>query len=187
VFDVAVYPISLLTAWFGPVRQVIAGGGVLLPDRTTKDGRPFQVATEDWTAAVLDFKGGLRVRLTANFYVLNPSQSQATLDFHGDGGSINTEWYAATARVRLCVNGGSYRRIPPVRQCTGTGAWFVDWAAGVMGLWRGLRTGQPHPTTGAHAAHVVEIMEAVHRSAREGRALQLAGDFPAPEPQSWAK
>lgn len=187
VFDVAVYPISLLTAWFGPVRQVTAGGGVLLPDRTTKDGKPFHITTEDWTAAVLDFKSGLRVRLTANFYVLNASQSQATLDFHGDAGSINTEWYAATAKVRLCANGGSYRRIPPVRQCAGTGAWFVDWAAGVVGLWRGLRTGRPHPTTGAHAAHVVEIMEAVHRSAREGRALPLTGDFPAPEPQAWAK
>ncbi len=187
VFDVAVYPISLLTAWFGPVRQVIAGGGVLMPDRTTKDGKPFHITTEDWTAAVLDFKSGLRVRLTANFYVLNATQNQATLDFHGDDGSINTEWYAATARVRLCPNGGSYRRIPPLRQCAGTGPWFVDWAAGVVGLWRGLRTGQPHPTTGAHAAHVVEIMEAVHRSAREGRALSLGGDFPAPEPQSWAR
>jgi hypothetical protein len=63
----------------------------------------------------------------------------------------------------------------------------VDWAAGVVALWRGLRTNQPHPTGGAHAAHVVEIMEAVHRSAREGRAIQLAGDFPAPAPQPWAK
>ncbi len=187
VFDVAVYPISLLTAWFGPVRQVIAGGGVLMPDRTTKEGKPFHITTEDWLTAVLDFKSGLRVRLGANFYVMNATQSQATLDFHGDTGSINTQWYAATAPVRWCANGTPYRRIPPVKQAAGTGAWFVDWAAGVVGLWRGLRTGQPHPTTGAHAAHVVEIMEAVHRSAREGRALQLVGDFPAPGPQPWAK
>lgn len=187
VFDVAVYPISLLTAWFGPVRQVSAGGGVLMPDRTTKDGKPFHITTEDWTSAVLDFKSGLRVRLTANFYVMNASQNQATLDFHGDTGSINTQWYTATAPVRLCTNGGSYRRVPPVKQAAGTGQWFVDWAAGVMGLWRALRTNTPHPTTGAHAAHVVEIMEAVHRSAREGKALQLVAGFPAPEPQPWAK
>jgi len=43
------------------------------------------------------------------------------------------------------------------------------------------------PDRGAQAAHVVEIMEAVHRSAREGRAIQLAGDFPLPEPQPWAR
>ncbi|MBM4086421.1 MAG: Gfo/Idh/MocA family oxidoreductase, partial [Planctomycetes bacterium] len=37
VFDVAVYPLTLLTAWFGPVRRVAAGGKVVMPDRTTKD------------------------------------------------------------------------------------------------------------------------------------------------------
>ena len=118
---------------------------------------------------------------------MNPSQWQATLDLHGDTGSINTEWFAATAAVRHCPNGGSYRPVPPVRSSTGIGRWYVDWAAGVVGLWRGLRTGAPHPTGGAHAAHVVEIMEAIHRSIREGRAVQLTSAFPAPEPLSWAK
>ena len=186
VFDVGVYPLALLTAWFGPVVKVTAGGGVLLPDRTTKDGKPFKLTTDDWTVAVLEFAGGLQARLTANMYVMNPSQWQATLDFHGDTGSINTEWFAATAAVRLCANGGSYRRVLPVRPALGSGRWYVDWAAGVVGLWRGLRTNQPHPTGGAHAAHVVEIMEAVHRSIREGRAIQLASTFPPPEPLAWA-
>jgi predicted dehydrogenase/sugar phosphate isomerase/epimerase len=187
VFDVAVYPISLLTAWFGPVKKVTAGGGVLLPERVAKDGRPFRITTEDWTAAVLEFASGLQTRLTANFYVMNPSQWQATLDFHGDTGSISTEWYAAAAPVRLCRNGGRYQRIPLVREPAGTGRWYVDWAAGVVGLWRGLRFNQPHPTTGAHAAHVVEVMESVHRSLREGRAIYLSSDFHPPEPQPWAR
>jgi predicted dehydrogenase/sugar phosphate isomerase/epimerase len=186
VFDVAVYPISLLTAWFGPVVKVTAGGGVLLPDRTTKDGKPFRIATEDWTVSVLEFAGGLQARLTANMYVMNPSQWQATLDLHGDAGSINTEWFAATAAVRHCPNGGSYRRLPPVRPPEGAGRWYVDWSAGVVGLWQGLRTNQAHPTTGEHAAHVVEVMESVHRSIRESRAIQLTSTFAPPKPQIWA-
>ena len=186
VFDVAVYPLSLLTAWFGPVKKVTAGGGLLLPGRVTKDGKPFTITTEDWLGAVLEFASGLQCRLTANMYVMNPSQWQATLDLHGDTGSINTEWFAATAPVRFCANGGTYRRLPPVRPSAGTGRWYVDWAAGVVGLWHGLRTGQPHPTGGAHAAHVVEIMEAVHTSAREGRAVLLVSNFPAAVPQPWA-
>lgn len=187
VFDVAVYPISLLTAWFGPVKKVTAGGGLLLPDRVAKDGKPFRIATEDWTASVLEFASGMQARLTANFYVMNASQWQATLDFHGDAGSINTEWFASTAAVRHCANGGSYRRVPPLRESAGTGRWYVDWAAGVVGLARGLRAKQPHPTTGAHAAHVVEVMEAVHRALREGRAIHLTSDFHLPEPQHWAR
>jgi len=187
VFDVAVYSLSLLTAWFGPVRKVTAGGGVLLPDRQTRDGKPFRITTEDWVGAVLEFACGLQVRLTANMYVLNPTQWQATLDFHGDAGSINTEWFAATAPVRLCVNGGAYRRVPPVKPSAGAGRWYVDWAAGVVGLWRGLRTGQPHPTGGAHAAHVVEVMEAVHTAIRAGQAVPVTSSFPPPPSQDWAK
>lgn len=186
-FDVAVYPISLLTAWFGPVKSLIAGGGILMPDRVTRDGKPFQLQTEDWASAVLEFDGGLRARLTANFYVLNPTQNNATLDIHGDEGSLATQWYTATAPVRWCPNNGTYRRLPLVRQPAGTGQWFVDWAAGVMGLWRGLRTNTAHPTSGAQAAHVVEIMEAVHHSAREGKALRLQSTFAPPAPQPWAK
>ncbi len=187
VFDVAVYPISLLTAWFGPVAKVTAGGALLLPQRWGTDGRPFPITTEDWTAAILQFANGLQVRLTANFYVMNATQWQATLDIHGDAGSINTEWYSATAPVRLCLNGGGYRRIPPLRQPLGTGRWFVDWSSGVIGLWQGLRSKEPHPTTGAHAAHVVEVMEAVHRALREGRTIHLTSDFHPPSPAPWAK
>jgi predicted dehydrogenase/sugar phosphate isomerase/epimerase len=187
VFDVAVYPLSLLTAWFGPVRKVMAGGALLLPDRWTKDGRPFSITTEDWTASILEFANGMQARLTANFYVLNPTQWQATLDFHGDNGSISTEWFAATAPVKLCVNGGKYQRIPPVRAPMGAGRWYVNWASGVVELWRSLRAKEPHPTSGAHAAHVVEVMEAVHRSIKEGRAITLTSSFPAPAPLDWAK
>ncbi|HEY8993640.1 MAG TPA: Gfo/Idh/MocA family oxidoreductase [Lacunisphaera sp.] len=187
VFDVGVYPISLLTAWFGPVRKVTAGGALLLPERWGKDGRPFYIKTEDWAVAVLEFASGLQARLTANFYVMNASQWQATLDLHGDAGSINTEWYTATAPVRLCANGGKYQRMPLLREPVGTGRWYVDWAAGLVELWRGLRSKTPHPTSGAHAAHVVEVMEAVHTAMREGRAVALTSTFPPPQPMDWAK
>jgi predicted dehydrogenase/sugar phosphate isomerase/epimerase len=187
VFDVAVYPISLLTAWFGPVRKVTAGGALLMPDRWTKDGRPFSITTEDWTVSLLEFASGFQARLTASFYVMNSSQWQATLDLHGDEGSINTEWFTATAPVRLCVNGDRYRRVPHLREPAGTGRWHVDWASGVVGLWRGLRAKEAHPTSGAHAAHVVEVMESVHIAMREGRAVTLASSFPAPSPMDWAR
>jgi predicted dehydrogenase/sugar phosphate isomerase/epimerase len=187
VFDVGVYPLSLLTAWFGPVRKVTASGGMVLPQRQTKEGVPFTVPTEDFVVATLEFRNGLRARLTANFYVGEPARNRAGLEVHGDAGSVSTGWFAATARVRFGQRGGRYRPVPLVRPPAGAGEWWCDWSAGVVGLWRGLRMGEPHPTTGAHAAHVVEIMEAVHRSLRDGRALSLTGAFPAPSPQPWAK
>lgn len=187
VYDVGVYPLTLLTAWFGPVKQVTAGGGIVLPDRTTKDGQPFTTRTEDWIVAVLEFTGGMRARLTANFYVGDPAENRAGLEIHGDTGSVSTAWFAATAPVRIGATGEKYQRVPPVRPPAGEGEWWCDWGAGVVGLWRGLRTGGMHPTTGAHAAHVVDVMECVHRSIREKRAVELSSSFPAPEPLAWAR
>ena len=187
VCDVGVYPLALLTSWFGRVKRVTTGGGIILPERRTKDGQAFTLQTEDWLVSVLEFDGGLRARLTANFYVGEPAENRAGLEIHGDAGSVSTAWFSAAAPVRLGNVGGKYRRVLPVRPPAGSGEWYVDWSAGVVELWRGLRTGRPHPTGGAQAAHVVEIMDAVHRSSRERRAIDLVGEFPAPEPLGWAK
>ncbi len=187
VFDVGVYPLALLTSWFGSVTRVTTGGGIIVPERRTKDGKAFTLKTEDWLVSVLEFASGMRVRLTANFYVGEPAENRAGLDIHGDTGSISTAWFSAAAPVRLGKVGEKYRRVLPVRPAAGFGEWYCDWSAGVVGLWRGLRTGAPHPTGGAQAAHVVEIMEAVHRSAREGCAISLTGKFPPPEPLPWAR
>jgi len=187
VFDVGVYPLSLLTAWFGPVRSVTASGTVILPERTTKDGKPFTLTTEDWLVAVLEFANGLHARLTANFYVGDPAENRAGLEIHGDAGSLATAWFASTAAVKLGAVGGQYRRVRPVRIPAGEGEWWCDWAAGVVGLSRGLRTNTPHPTTGEQAAHVVEVMESIHRSARERRAIDLKSTFVPPAPLEWAR
>lgn len=187
VFDVGVYPLSLLTAWFGPVARVTAGGGVVLPERRTKDGGEFTLTTEDWTVAVLEFRSGMRARLTANFYVGLPCDNLAGLEVHGDAGSLATTWYAATAPVRFGPFGGRYQRVWPVREPVGRDEWWVDWGAGLLELWRALRNGTPHPTTGAQAAHVVEVIELIHRSIRERRALDPVSSFAPPEPLAWAR
>ena len=187
VADVGVYPISMLTAWFGPVARVIAGGGVVMPERTLKDGKTIKLTTEDWTVAVLEFANGLRTRLTANFYVGEPAENRAALEVHGDRGSISTAWFSAASPVRLGNFGGEYHRVPPVRPPAGYGEWYCDWSAGVFELWRALRTGQPHPTGGAHAAHVVDVIASVHQSIREKRTVEIKSTFPAPQPLAWAK
>lgn len=183
VADVGVYPLALLTAWFGPVRRVVAGGGLLLAERQTRDGRPFRPGSEDWVVAVLEFAGGLRARLTADFYVGDPAEQRAALEVHGDVGSVATEWFAATAPVRFGRFGETFRRVPLLRPALE----FCDWSAGVYELWRALRADRPHPTGGAHAAHVVEIIEAVQRAVRTGGAVALTSDFPVPEPLEWAR
>ena len=169
------------------LRKKGAASAAKKADRTTKEGKPFKITTENWTVAVLDFAGGLRARLTADFYVGEPAENRAGLEIHGDAGSVATGWHAATNPVRFGRFGDKYRRVPLVRPPAMQGDWYCDWSAGVFELWRALRSGQPHPTGGAHAAHVVEVMQSVHRSVREGRAVELTSTFPAPVPLEWAK
>jgi len=45
--DVGVYPLTILTAMFGPARRVSAFGRIVLPDRVTLDGTPFTVGAPE--------------------------------------------------------------------------------------------------------------------------------------------
>lgn len=72
VGDVAVYPLTLLTAWFGAVRKVLASAHLVHPDRVTKESRPFSITTPEFQVIVLTFASGLVARVTASFTVASP-------------------------------------------------------------------------------------------------------------------
>lgn len=162
VFDVAVYPLTLLTAWFGPVTEVISDGGVLYHNRHAKDGTPFEVASPDWTATVLRFQNGPVVRLTASFYV-GPGTTQAGLEVHGDTGTVRLDrWDVFNSPLYLHstdTNNQTWKLVPDSYPAEG-----IEFARGLSDLAQAMRSGRPHLTTGAHAAHIVEVMEAILHS-----------------------
>src|SRR5215210_5959430 len=87
LFDVGVYPLTILAAFFGPARRVTAWGGRLLPSRATVDGASFEAGAPDCIVAVLELESGPVARLTANFYVQHEDK-QHGMQFHGDRGSV---------------------------------------------------------------------------------------------------
>jgi predicted dehydrogenase len=174
VFDVAVYPLTLLTAWFGPVTEVIADGGILYENRHTNDGTPFKVTSPDWAATILRFANGPLVRLTASFYV-GPGSTQTGLEIHGDAGAIRLDrWDVFNSPLYLhnAATGNETWRIAPDRHP----AEGIEFARGLSDLAHALRENRPHLTTGAHAAHIVEVMEAILESTR----LRQTVSVPAP-------
>jgi hypothetical protein len=50
-----------------------------------------------------------------------------------------------------------------------------------------MLAGRPQPSTGAQAAHIVEILEAIDTSMRQGGAVAVASNFTAPSPMAWAE
>jgi predicted dehydrogenase len=182
LFDVGVYPLMLMTAIFGPVRQVSSFGRVVYPDRVTKHGQPFHISTPDFAVTMLDFAGGLVARLTSNFYVHNQN-SQRGSEFHGDLGSLTlSSWQDFNGEVRFAEFGKPLTEVPLVREAPAG----VPWGINVAELADALREGRPHRATGEHAAHVVEILGAAAESMRSHGPVQLTSSFTPPAPMEWA-
>jgi predicted dehydrogenase len=173
--DVGVYPLTILTAMFGPARRVTAFGKVLFPDRVTTAGESFSPGAPDFGVAVVELESGTVVRLTANFYVGRHSK-QSGIELHGDTGSLFlSSWQEFDAAVELAPWGGSYERVAVANPFRGT-----DWGRALGELSDAIVSGRPHRATGAHAAHIVEILDAIATSAREGRAADVTSSFPLP-------
>jgi len=178
-FDVAVYPLTLVTSILGPAATVRAAADTLLPERRTLDGEPFVAGAPDFSTAVLTLRDGTLVRLTASFYVPLASR-QRGVEFHGDDGSLHLDsalWFDAA--VALCEPGdGEYAPVAPdVPRRT-----RLDYARGLAAFARAIRGGGPHHGSGAQAAHAVEIIEAIHASAKTKEEIVLTSSFPLPDP-----
>lgn len=182
LFDVGVYPLTILTTIFGPARRAVAYGAVLHPDRVTKQGVPFHIATPDWVVAALELADGTRVRLTTNFYV-GQNTKQKGIEFHGDEGSLFLEsWQSFNAPVEFAPYGKPYQPLPYAKEpYRGT-----EWGRAVVELADAIAEDRPQRATGAQAAHVVEILCAVDASLRGGGPVEIRSSFPPPAPMPWA-
>ena len=56
----------------------------------------------------------------------------------------------------------------------------VDWGRALGELADAIAEERPHRASGAHAAHVVEILDAVETSLREGTTVEVTSSFIAP-------
>lgn len=183
LFDVGVYPLTLVTTFFGPARRVTAYGKVLYPDRVTKEGVSFHISTPDWAVAAVELANGAVVRLTTNFYVGHHGK-QKGLEFHGDSGSL---WIGSFqdfhAPVEFAPFGKSYEPLPYVREPF----QGIEWGRAVVEVYDALVAERPQRATGAQAAHVVEICNAIVTSYEQGRPVDVHSDFPAPWPMDWGQ
>jgi predicted dehydrogenase len=183
LYDVGVYPLTLVTTFFGPARRVTAYGTVLHPDRVTKEGKEFHISTPDWVVAAVELENGPVVRLTTNFYVGHHGK-QKGLEFHGDIGSL---WIGSFqdfhAPVEFALFGKPYEPLPYVREPF----QGVEWGRSVAEIHEAIEQGRPQRATGAHAAHVVEICGAIVESYQSGGPVDVSSNFPPPWPMDWGQ
>jgi predicted dehydrogenase len=181
-FDVGVYPLTLLTTFFGPAQWVQAHGQVLYPDRITKEQRPFHIDTPDCMLAIVGLAGGQIVRLSVNFYVR--ITKQVGIEFQGDAGAMHLgSWQGFHGELSYGKFGEALTPVTPVRPpFQGT-----EWGRGIRDLAAAIRENRPHRATGAQAAHVVDILAAgMESSRRQGQRITISSTFPQPAPLEWA-
>ncbi|MCC6614924.1 MAG: Gfo/Idh/MocA family oxidoreductase [Anaerolineae bacterium] len=184
LFDVGVYPLTILTSIFGPVKRVVSYGKVLHADRVTKEGIPFHINTPDFAVSMLETESGTIVRLTTDFYVSNQTSRQTGIEFHGDAGSLFLEsWHNFTCKVQYAEFGQPFEDVPLLRQPT---AERVPWGRGVHELVTALVENRPHRFSGEQAAHVTDILTAAARSMTDNQPVELTSRFTPPLPLSWA-
>ncbi|GCE11864.1 Gfo/Idh/MocA family protein [Tengunoibacter tsumagoiensis] len=183
LFDVGVYPLTILTTIFGPARRVTGFGKVLFPDRVTKEGIPFHIETPDFLTAAIEFANGSVVRLTTNFYVGHHNK-QKGIEFHGDRGSLYlNDWQNFNGTVSFTEFGKEYQPVPLVKE----GYPGTEWSRGVLDMADAINDNQPQRITGAQAAHVVDIICAINSSWQEGHPVTITSEFAPPAPMSWAQ
>ena len=181
LFDVGVYPLTLLTTMFGPARRVTAYATVLYPDRLAKDGTPFHIDTPDFNVAAIELADGTVARLTCNFYVRGGKQRG--LEFHGDLGSLHLGCFQEfSAPVEFARYGESYAPVPYVREPHRG----IEWGRALTEMADAMAAERPQRATGAQAAHVVEILCGITASCERGGPVEIESEFAPPAPMEWA-
>jgi predicted dehydrogenase len=179
--DVGIYPLTIVTAMFGPVRRVTAYATTVQPVRTRKDGRTFELTVPDFWVAALEHESGVLTRLTATFWV-RPGR-QRGLEFHGEDAALwMPTWAESNSRLQRTTNGEDYDDVPLLREPYGG----IDWAAALLDLAAAIEEDRPHRMGAEHAAHVVDVLNGADASRRSGGAVEISSTFDPPAPLDWA-
>jgi predicted dehydrogenase len=173
LFDLGVYNVVSLCGLFGPARRVTAMTGVAIPERLV-NGTPVQVEAEDNAHVLIDFGEG-RLAVVTTGFTMQRYRSPA-IELYGTAGVaqlLGDDW--APEGYELWRNGH--------------GAWEVyadtdpswPWTEGLRHLVECIELGHRPVIRPEHGYHALEIMLAAQAAGADGRARDIASDFPAPD------
>ena len=168
VFDLAVYNITALTGWLGPVRRVTAMAGIATPRRVV-DGEEIEVEVYDNYQILLDF-GSATFGVVTTGFTMERYRSPC-LELYGSDGTIQMlgdDW--APEGYEMWTNDlgawAVYEEIDPQWDWTGALEHLADVVDGATQMI------QP-----SHAFHVLELMLAADRAAATGATQDLTSTF----------
>jgi predicted dehydrogenase len=178
IYDMAVYALTILTSILGPVRRVSAMSGTAIAERRfdkIKGTEPYTMRPKvhDNCMMLLEWDGACFGAVDGSFCMRH--NKAPGIEFYGSEGTLYVDRGSMSLEIQSRAKGFNRPaewhevRIPAGRPKSGEG-W-----GGVIGahLTECITKGRQPIFGGAHAVHVVEVMEAVFTSSQTGQMVKL--------------
>ena len=166
-FDRGPYYLNALINLLGPATSVV-GSTKKTFDERLRFGEKVKVSSPSHTAALVEFASGATCQLLMSNDVY--ATGLPHVEIYGTEGSlrcIDPNNFAGPIFLRKPDSSDLVQLEDPF------GYNQNSRGVGVADMAVAIRNGRPHRASGEMAAHVVDIVEAIHESAAEGRRLEL--------------
>ena len=169
--DMAPYYITAMVNLLGPVKRVVSMASRAQTERTIatgpRAGQTVPVELDTHIAGVLEFANGALVQIVTSFDI--KGHKHGPLELYGSTSSLSIpDPNFFDGKLELLTDGAwveqTYSRGHGDDNYRGLG--LADMADAIV-------AGRPHRASGDLALHVLEVIEALHESAKEGRALTM--------------
>ncbi len=174
LLDMAVYPLHALTGLLGPAREVSAFSAKTRDSFDIVEGpfagRSIPIETADAWHLVVRLADGALASVEANNCAAGAIGPE--LELRGVRGALGVSLLDVSQPLQLDVDGEARTEVVPHERSAGP-----DHILGIEHLADCVEEGLDPIVDVAHAAHVIEVLEAAARSAAEGRAVPVESDF----------
>ena len=175
LFDLAVYPVQILTHLFGPVRRVAAFAGLAVPEvvmtAQAVRGKTVRVNVDDTVPMILDFGHATFATVNTSYNML--ASRLPAMQFWGDQGALTAPQFLGD-EVGVWHRGDrewTITHLPPtLYDRLGVAAGLPHWLDCI-------REGKQPVNNARHARHVLEVLLSALASAHEGRVVELKTTF----------
>lgn len=179
------YYLTQLINLLGPVRSVSGlatqSGGTRVLGNRNRQGQTIPIEAPTFTSALLHFDSGANVTLTTAWEMW--SHQRQPIEIYGNNGTLfNPDPNWSDGAVRVSTRGEPWRDVdhserpfhkPTMITFMGTNVANYR-TSGLADMAEAIQRGVPHRASGEMALHVLEVIEAVHRSSERGEHIDIS-------------
>lgn len=180
LFDMGPYYLTALIALMGPVQRVASSTRITFPERLITSqphaGEIIKVNTPTHIAGTLEFANGAIATLITSFDIWH--HHLPNIEIYGTEGSLRVpdpNTFGGPVFLRR-MDEAEWHEVPVTRGYTNNSRGI-----GLADMAYAMRTGASHRANETLAYHVLDIMQTLHESAREGRHITLSSTCSQPE------